>query len=341
MEHVSHRTTMGHGVIGTNDRKMGVNKMHDIWNPWHGCVKISEGCQNCYMYCLDKRNNRNGADIYKTKASFSYPLQKDRQGHYKIKSGELIRVCMSSDFFLEEADAWRNEVWEMIRIRSDVKFFILTKRPERIKECLPKNWEDGWENVFFNVSCENQRRADERIPILLDLPFKHKGIMCAPLIGQIHIEKYLAQGQIEQVICGGENYDGARPCHFDWVKSLHEQCKAENISFSFIETGNVFIKDGRTYRISKKQIQAEMAYKSGMGYKGKPMVFNLIDRFGVNIPESELYKPHYMSQCKSCGCRQICNGCSDCGRCNGEKISLEAMEKHRNGEDSDEKLKEM
>ncbi len=40
--------------------------MHDIWNPWHGCVKCSEGCENCYMYFLDRVRNRNGADIYKT-----------------------------------------------------------------------------------------------------------------------------------------------------------------------------------------------------------------------------------------------------------------------------------
>ena len=28
--------------------------LHDIWNPWHGCVKCSECCQNCYMYFLDR-----------------------------------------------------------------------------------------------------------------------------------------------------------------------------------------------------------------------------------------------------------------------------------------------
>ena len=70
--------------------------LHDIWNPWHGCVKCSEGCQNCYMYFLDRMRDQNGAEIYKTKSGFSYPLQKDRTGHYKIQSGEQIRVCMTS-----------------------------------------------------------------------------------------------------------------------------------------------------------------------------------------------------------------------------------------------------
>ena len=53
--------------------------------PWHGCVKCSEGCQNCYMYFLDRMRDQNGAEIYKTKSGFSYPLQKDRTGHYKIR----------------------------------------------------------------------------------------------------------------------------------------------------------------------------------------------------------------------------------------------------------------
>lgn len=97
--------------------------MHDIWNPWHGCVKCSEGCEHCYMYFLDKMHQRNGAEIYQAKSSFHYPLQKDRNGNYKIKSGELIRVCMTSDFFLEEADGWREEAWNIMRQRKDVKFF--------------------------------------------------------------------------------------------------------------------------------------------------------------------------------------------------------------------------
>lgn len=76
---------------------------------------------------------------------------------------------------------------------------------------------------MFNVTCENQRRADERIPILLELPFKHKGIMYAPFVCPISIQKCLPTGQIEQVLCVGEDYDGARPCHYEWVKKLHDE----------------------------------------------------------------------------------------------------------------------
>lgn len=289
--------------------------MHDIWNPWHGCTKCSEGCENCYMYFLDRMRSRNGADIYKTKAGFNYPLQKNRGGGYKVQSGEQIRVCMTSDFFLEEADSWRDEAWDIMWQRPDVKFFLLTKRPQRVSSCLPKDWGDGWENIIFNVTCENQRRADERIPFLLDLPFKHKGIMCAPFIGPVSIEKYLDSGQIEQVICGGENYDGARPCNFDWVKSLRAECVSQNITFCFIETGTNFIKDGKRYHIPDKQLQAKMAYKSKMYYTGKPIEWKLKDSFGLLIPNEELYKPYFGENCKECGSKPICSGCSNCGKC--------------------------
>jgi protein gp37 len=224
------------------------------------------------MYYLDRQREQNGARIYKVRTDFDKPLRKDRNGNFKITSGETLRVCMTSDFFLEEADKWRNEAWEIISRRRDVIFFLLTKRPQRVEKCLPENWGEGWENVFFNVTCENQRRADERIPLLLELPFKHKGIMVAPFIGEVSIEKYLEKAQtspnntgqnvIEQVICGGENYDGARPCNFDWVKKLRYECEKYNVKFSFYETCTKFVKDRKLYTIKSKQIQSQQAGKS-------------------------------------------------------------------------------
>ena len=288
--------------------------MHDIWNPWHGCVRCSEGCENCYMYYLDNMRDRDGAEIYLT-SNAGYPLARDRKGRYKIQSGEMISVCMTSDFFLENADEWRSEAWDIMRMRKDVIFYLLTKRPQRVSECLPSDWGEGWENIFFNVTCENQKRADERMPILLDLPFKHKGVSCTPLIGPVSLEKYLPGGQIERVICGGENYGGRRPCNFDWVKSLRAECVSENITFCFIETGTVFIKDGKKYILNGKRLQTTQAFKSGMNYEGKPIHFDLTDSLGQPIPEEYLYVPHYRSYCEECAMKLVCNGCSDCGKC--------------------------
>ena len=288
--------------------------MHDIWNPWHGCVKCSEGCEHCYMYYLDRMRDQDGSRIYKT-GGFDMPLRRDRQGRWKLQSGEMIRVCMTSDFFLEEADAWRPEAWDMIHQRPDVAFFLLTKRPERVRRCLPTDWGDGWENVFFNVTCENQRRAEERMPLLLDLPFRHKGVMCAPLIGSVSLEAYLEKGCIEQVICGGENYDGARPCHFEWVQQLRRECEKHDVRFCFLETGTTFVKEGRVYRIPSKQLQSEMALKSGMNYEGRPLRFRLTDRFGLEIPPENMHVPHYRPHCEKCSGRMTCNGCGDCAKC--------------------------
>lgn len=289
--------------------------MHDIWNPWHGCKKISEGCKNCYMYYLDRFRNQDGSNIYKVTNNFDYPLHKDRKGNYKIRSGEQLRICMTSDFFLEEADEWRKEAWEIIRQRPDVIFFILTKRPERVKDNLPDWWEDGLENVFFNVTCENQRRADERIPILFSLPFKHKGIMVAPFIGSIKIEKYLKEGIIEQVIAGGENYDGARPLEYDWVKALSDDCKKYNTRFIFIETGNIFVKDKKIYNIKSKRVQTKIANKLKLNNEGKSIEFKLTDELGIPLRKEDLYVPYFGESCKECGNKMICNGCSKCGKC--------------------------
>jgi len=267
------------------------------------------------MFTLDRQRGRDGGEIYRTKAGFDYPLQRRRDGSYKIRSGELIRVGMTSDFFLEEADAWRDAAWEMMAQRSDVKFYLLTKRPQRVEAYLPSFWGGGLKNVMLNVTAENQRRADERVPILLELPFCHKGVMCAPFIGPVSLAGYLEGGQIEQVVCGGENYDGSRPCDFDWVRRLRAECEAQNVTFCFIETGTVFIKDGRRYRLPGKRLQSEMAYRSGMNYEGRPLRWELTDPFGAALPAEALHVPRYRAHCKTCASRPICNGCADCGQC--------------------------
>ena len=268
----------------------------DIWNPWHGCRKYSEGCDNCYMFYQDQERGKCGSDIYKVKTNFNLPLKKDRQGNFKIKSGARIRVCMTSDFFLEEADPWRDEVWDMIRIRADVHFWLLTKRAERMEGCLPWDWLDGWENVSINVTAENQKRADERIPILLHLHAKHKGVMVAPFIGKVDLEQYLAGGQIEHVIADGENYEGARPLHYEWVRLLYEQCKKYEVPFSFFGTGNIFVKDGKSYHICKAY-QRVQALRSGLQYPTR----------SKDIP--------IQKRCSACPYQDVCNGCRWCGTC--------------------------
>lgn len=237
-----------------------------IWNPWHGCHKCSEGCQNCYAYFLDKRYGRDTNEVVRNKSDFNLPVKKDRDGNWKLPSGCFVRVCMASDFFVEEADAWRVEAWDFIRRRPDVTFSLLTKRAERIQDCLPSDWGDGWDNVSFSVSCENQKRLEQRMPYLLDLPAKHRWVSLKPFIGEVDIAPYLATGKIETVLAGGENYLGSRPLHYEWVKKVHDACVENNVQLIFGQTGNIFIKDGKEYKIRNRTEQMVQALKSGLHY---------------------------------------------------------------------------
>lgn len=233
-----------------------------IWNPWHGCRKISPGCLNCYVYRRDESIGKDASVVSKTK-DYNLPIRRNRNGEYKVTPDDgVVFTCMTSDFFLDEADGWRDVCWDIIRERQDLRFHIITKRIERFEKCIPADWEDGWEHVTVCTTCENQEMADRRIPLLLNLPIKHREIIAEPYLEEIHIERYLATGLIEHVTCGGESGAKARPCRNDWVVSLREQCLAAGVPFTFKQTGALFIKDGKTYHIPRK-LQQEQARKSG------------------------------------------------------------------------------
>ena len=89
------------------------------WNPWHGCKKISPGCTNCYVYRRDAEFGKDSSVVTRT-SNFDMPVKCNRKGDYKLQpDGESVYTCMTSDFFLDEADAWRAEAWNIIRRRSD------------------------------------------------------------------------------------------------------------------------------------------------------------------------------------------------------------------------------
>lgn len=172
---------------------------------------------------------------------------------------------MTSDFFLEDADEWRQGCWDMIRDRQDLHFHIIIKRIDRFEQCMPFDWGDGWNHVTICSTCENQDRTDHRLPILLSLPIKHREVICEPMLGEINMEKYLATGLIEHVTCGGESGDKARPCDFRWIQEVRRECVRCGIPFTFKQTGAVFIKDGKIYHIERK-LQIPQAKKSGYNY---------------------------------------------------------------------------
>lgn len=235
-----------------------------IWNPWRGCHKWSEGCDNCYIH---RANFKKGIDtdiIFKTD-EFYKPIEKDKKGNYKIKSGQTVFLCFSSDFLIEEADAWRKEAWEMMKTRDDLNFIFLTKRIERFHESLPEDFQDGYENVTVCSTIENQLRAEERLSFFNKLPIKHKMITIQPMLEKINLMDYL-DSTIECVIVGGESGSNVRPFDYEWALDIREQCIKKNVNFDFRQLGSLFIKDGQTFKIQRQHLCAQ-ARKADINYK--------------------------------------------------------------------------
>lgn len=198
-----------------------VIKKSKMWNPWHGCHKLSEGCRHCYVYRDDSRRGIDSSVISKTK-NFDLPIQKKRNGEYKISAVTMVYTCFTSDFLLEDADEWRTEVWRVMRLRSDLHFMIITKRIDHLQEVLPDDWGNGYDNVTICCTVENQDRTDFRLPIYRAVPIKHKIIICEPLLGKISLSSYDIGLWVEQVVVGGESALKARQCDYDWVIYLRD-----------------------------------------------------------------------------------------------------------------------
>lgn len=242
------------------------------WNLIHGCTKASTGCAHCYMFRRDQEYGKDPTIIHKT-ASFNLPVRRYRTGHYKglykVPSGSIFYTCFTSDFFHAAADEWRLDAWAMMKERSDCTFFMITKRPERIMQSLPDDWDDGYENVHISVTCENQYWTNKRLPIFLPLPIRHKSITHEPMLESIDIRPYLKEyaSVIENVSCGGESGPEARICDYGWVLSTHMQCVEYGVPFSYHQTGARLRKGDKIYDIPRER-QHEQASRAGLDYGG-------------------------------------------------------------------------
>ncbi len=161
------------------------------WNPWYGCRKVSPGCAHCYAEQGMTRYGWNFQKVRRAKdATFYAPL--------KWKKPRKIFTCSWSDFFIEEADQWREEAWRVICETSHHTYQILTKRPERIADFATRSLAPGdtWNawpagNVWLGVSAENQPMADLRIPLLLQVPAAVRFLSVEPLLGPVDLRRWL------------------------------------------------------------------------------------------------------------------------------------------------------
>ena len=219
---------------------------------------------HCYVYRRDESVGRDASLVVKT-GDYDLPLRLNRQKEYKLQSSETVFTCMTSDFFLEEADEWRPACWQMMKQRPDLRFAIITKRIHRFLDCIPADWGEGYPNVSVYCTVENQEMADQRLPIYLSLPLHARHICHEPMLGPIHIGPYLATGKIDFVLCGGESGPDARPCRYEWILSTREQCVKYGVAFHFKQTGALFIRDGREYHIERR-FQQSQAARAGIDY---------------------------------------------------------------------------
>jgi protein gp37 len=200
----------------------GTIKPGHTWNPWQGCRKVSPGCANCYMYRDKHRFNQDPATVIRSsKATFTAPL--------KWKEPAKVFVCSWSDFFIEDADDWRDEVWEIMRRTPHLTYLLLTKRPENMASRLPADW--PLKNVWLGVTAENDDMLHKRVPVLLKTPAVLRFVSVEPLLSQIDLTVYLSL--LNWIICGGESGPNHRPIDTEWAIDIKNQCEQTKTAFFF------------------------------------------------------------------------------------------------------------
>jgi protein gp37 len=192
------------------------------WNIARGCTKVDADCKFCYMYRESYNSTRfDPLQVVRTKGAFNLPL--------RIKEPSRIFTCSLTDFFHESIDSYRHEAWDIIRKCPQHTFQILTKRPERISQCLPDDWGEGWDNVWLGTSIGSQQSL-YRMFELVDSDWKKTQffISLEPLHGAIKLPPLLLR--YFWVIVGGESGNDTgkyryRPCDLSWIESIIEQCR--------------------------------------------------------------------------------------------------------------------
>lgn len=197
------------------------------WNPWQGCHKISPGCKKCYMFSEKKRYGQDPDTVVRSKpATFNAPL--------KWKDPAYVFTCSWSDWFIEEADEWRSEAYDIIHRTPHLTYQILTKRIERARSHWPVL--PVFKNTWLGVSVEDRKYGLPRIEILRNTPAALRFLSIEPQledIGEINLEG------IGWVIVGGESGHDARPFQIDWARSIIRQCKAAGVACFVKQMGSV------------------------------------------------------------------------------------------------------
>lgn len=230
----------------------GISWCHNTQNFWEGCDKVDPGCQHCYIHRILRQHGREPwGQVYRTQ-TWRAPMKWQVEAH---KANHALRVftCSLSDFFHHKADDWRAEAWKIIGRTPNLNWLILTKRPERIKKCLPADWFDGYPNVWLGVSVCH-RGAYAKMNTLREIPCALRWISAEPLLEDLHdinLDKF------GWVVAGGESgsgkesewnperwtngkwktdlkhTEGRRTMKLEWAEKMRDITKAAGLPFMF------------------------------------------------------------------------------------------------------------
>lgn len=253
-------------------QKTAIDYLDYTWNPLAmRCTPVSEGCEHCWHLRMADRlgaNPKIGNAEAESYAGHDTPLVrwKELKKPIAAKTPGIIGVQFMGDLFHLGVDfGMVHEVFDVMWQSPHHTFLVLTKRPERMFEFMTQKniqnmYGNEWplKNVWLGVSCENQARADERIPILLQIPAAVRWVSIEPMLGPVvlrrkandenemiqmalmgRLDEYSrpVQRGIDWVVVGAETGPGARPMHPDWVRSVRDQCQAAGVPFFFKQWG--------------------------------------------------------------------------------------------------------
>jgi protein gp37 len=215
----------------------GIEWTDHTWNPWIGCQAVSCACDFCYAEATVKRFGGDFAERRRTsEQNWNQPFRWNRQAEAEGRRHRVF-TCSFADFFDNKVPLeWRLDAWAVIHDTPWLDWQILTKRPQNIVAMLPSDWGDGWSNVWLGTTVENQKEADRRIPVLLDVPAAKRFLSCEPLLGPVDLDD-VGLTKVDWVIAGGESGLHARPTHPDWFRDLRDQCVEAGVPFFMKQHG--------------------------------------------------------------------------------------------------------
>jgi protein gp37 len=236
------------------------------FNPWHGCVRVSQGCVNCYAEAFSKRTGNAvwGVDAPRRffgEKHWAEPLKWNAEAE-KAKQRKRVFCASMADVFEWRGDLepWRAKLWRLIEVTPWLDWQLLTKRPENIALCLPSRWEVIGAmptNIWLGTTAENQEAYDKRWPILAEVQrrfdVRHSFISYEPALGRLELKCHGCGHDVAShfapdrggcsgwfpswVIAGGESGNGARDFDINWAALLLQECTRVGVPFFFKQAG--------------------------------------------------------------------------------------------------------